>query len=284
MTSRLGKIIIVGLIILWLYSGALSTSVAQSSSSQRSASEQRAQQIWEQAVSAKGGRARLEAVQNLLISVSGEYATAAGKQNSLRTETLFVFPNKIWRWMDYRPDVFGLTVESYNFDTGVKYVVNSDRSPAVAHAIGSSESVTDHSYGVLSYLLETRWLRPNLLSVTSQSIDSHMVDIVHTVLRSQIPGFMDQSRYIDFAFDRHSHLPLRVTYSHEQNEKEVVDLVENFSDYQEINGIKFPRKAEVSGSVESISIKVNEEYNRDLFESPPSVAAGVEAWRPKKTN
>jgi hypothetical protein len=186
--------------------------------------------------------------------------------------------------MDYRPDVFGLTVESYNFDTGVKYVINSDQSSAVAHGIAASESVTDHSYGVLSYLLETKWLHPNVLSASSQSIDSRMVDIVHTVLRTQIPGFTDQRRYIDFAFDRHSHLPIRVTYFHKQDEKEVVDLVENFSEYHEINGIKFPRKAEISGTVEEIRIKVNEEYNQDLFQTPPSVAAGLGAWRPKKTN
>jgi|SRR6516225_386107 hypothetical protein len=73
------RVIVVSVITISLYSAALSAS-AQSRRTQQSVSEQRAQQIWEQAVSAKGGRDRLNAVENLVISTSGEYARAAGKK------------------------------------------------------------------------------------------------------------------------------------------------------------------------------------------------------------
>ncbi len=67
-----------------------------------------AQKIWEQAIVAKGGRKRLEGVENVVVSTFGTYKLSTGRSNKVRTEALFVFPNKTWAWVDTRPDKFGV--------------------------------------------------------------------------------------------------------------------------------------------------------------------------------
>src|SRR5258706_5412523 len=238
-----------------------------------------ARRIWEQSVSAKGGRERLQSVQNVAISTIGNYTNGSGKSNTVRTEAFFAFPNKIWRWMDYRPDVLGLTVETYNFDTGVKYIINSDNHPPIPQAVRPTEKSTGHSHGLLSYFLETKWLKPELVSASTGRMGRRTVDVVHTMVRDDVEGFAPETTYIDFAFDHGTHLPIRVSYYHTREGKEVFDLVENLSEYMEVKGIKVPRRREIDGSVEKIDVQINVEYNKDLFERPPSVAAGTGAWR-----
>jgi hypothetical protein len=238
-----------------------------------------ARRIWEQAVAAKGGRDRLHAVQNLVISTGGNYTRGSGETNTVRTEAFFVLPNKIWRWMDYRPDVLGLTVETYNFDSGVNYIITSDDPPPIPQAVRPSETSISHTHGLLTYLLETRWLKPELISASTERIGQRMVEVVHTTLRDEIDGFVPENKYIDFAFDRETHLPIRVSYFHKRGDTKVLDVAENLSDYTEVNGIKVPQKGEVDGSVEKIRIQINVPYNADIFTKPPSVAAGPEAWK-----
>ena len=73
-----------------------------------------AERIWEQAIEAKGGRERLYAVRNAVVSSKGIYRTSRGKDNKIRQEEFYVFPDMFWAWSDYRPDVFGLRVEMVN--------------------------------------------------------------------------------------------------------------------------------------------------------------------------
>jgi len=252
---------------------------AVSNGGRQESTQQEVRRIWEQAIAAKGGRERLQAVQNLVISKVGNYPTSSGKTNTVRTEAFFVFPNKIWMWMDYRPDVLGLTVETYNFDSRVNYIITSDDPPPIPQAIRPSETSKSHTHGLLSYLLETKWLKPELVSAKTERIRRRTVDVVRTTLRDDVEGFSPENKYIDFAFDRETHLLIRVSYYHKRGYEEVLDVAENLSDYTEVNGIKVPQKSEVGGSIEKISIQINVPYNEDIFTKPPSVAAGPEAWK-----
>lgn len=280
MTLRLASI--GGLIMLLCSSHAGTASKvtrAVNNVGRQESTQQEARRIWEQAIAAKGGRARLHAVQNLVISTVGNYTTGSGKTNTVRTEAFFVFPNKIWRWMDYRPDVLGLTVETYNFDSGINYIITSDNPPPMPQAIRPSETSKSHTRGLLSYLLETKWLKPELVSARTERIGRRTVDVVRTTLRDDVEGFAPEDKCIDFAFDRETHLPIRVSYYHKRGDEEVLDVAENLSDYTEVNGIRVPQKGEVDGSVEKISIQINVPYNEDIFTKPPSIAAGPEAWK-----
>jgi hypothetical protein len=231
---------------------------------------QEARRIWEQAIAAKGGRERLHAVQNLVISTVGNYATSSGKTNTVRTEAFFVFPNKIWIWSDYRPDVLGLTVEMLNFDSNTRYFINSDNPPPMPLSIPNNEKSEARIYGLLSYLPETEWLKPILVRASTSKIGRHSVDVVQTTVGD---------KRVDFAFDRETHLPIRVSYYHARGDKYVLDVAENLSDYTKVNGIKVPQRREVDGSVDRISIQINVPYNEDIFTKPPSIAAGPEAWK-----
>ena len=75
----------------------------------------RAQEIWEEAIRAKGGREKLEAVRNIFISSRSKYWHGL-KRHEVFTQSLHVFPGKMWLWQDYGSDVFGLNVYVYNFD------------------------------------------------------------------------------------------------------------------------------------------------------------------------
>lgn len=233
---------------------------------------QEARRIWEQAIAAKGGRERLYAVKNLVISTSGEYRASSPKTNVLKTEALFVFPNKIWRWSDYRPEVFGLRIEMYNYDANKYYLATPGSTQSPPSQILSKENSTDQTYGLLSYLMETKWLKPTPISASKARVGHQSADVVQTSLGD---------KRIDFAIDKQTHLPIRVSYYHTLDGKEVLDIIENLSDYTEVNGIKIPRKRKVDNMVDSLNILFNVEYNEDIFTKPPLIEAGAEAWRSK---
>lgn len=283
MTLRLAGI---GVLIMLLFSqhvGSASKAIrAINRVKPQESTQQEASRIWEQAIAAKGGRERLCAVQNLVISTVGNYTTSSGKANTVRTEALFVFPNKGWSWVDFRPDVFGLTVEMFNFDSNTHYLINSDNPPPARQTIPPTETSTSQTHGLLAYLLETKWVKPELLSAKTDRFGLHTVDVVRTMLRDNVEGFVPENKYIDFAFDRQTHLPIRVSYYHKRGDEEVLDVAENLSDYTEVSGIKVPQKSGVDGRVDKIRIQINVKYNEEIFTNPPSVAAGPEAWRPKK--
>lgn len=54
----------------------------------------KALELWEQAISAKGGRELLHSVHNLAVSSEAAYLTKTRKRNQVRREYLFVLPNK----------------------------------------------------------------------------------------------------------------------------------------------------------------------------------------------
>jgi hypothetical protein len=131
MTFRLVSAIAIALLVYPHYLAA--TSIIDSGTGQmQNDKKQEAQRLWELAIAAKGGRERLYDVRNMVFSSRGEYLTHLGKRNPARHDELVVFPNKIWFWDDLRPDVFGLTVGMYNYDTNMCYFIGPDNpnSPA----------------------------------------------------------------------------------------------------------------------------------------------------------
>src|SRR5689334_13534117 len=118
-----------------------------------------AERVWEQAMVAKGGRARLYAVRNMVISTRKD-AVGLVEKHPVRREELLVFPNKYWFWDDYRPDVFGLRVSMYNYDTRMFYVVSDGEPYHTAEPIKGKEKNNALRNDQLSFLLETKLLKP----------------------------------------------------------------------------------------------------------------------------
>ena len=81
---------------------------------------------------------------------------------------------------------------------------------------------------------------------------------------------------MSFALDRKSHLPRQVIYHTLTFGKEYVGAVP-LSDYVALNGIQMPGKVRRDRMI----YQFNVDYNQQVFEQPPSRAAGIDAWKNK---
>lgn len=234
--------------------------------------QKEAERLWEQAIAAKGGRDRLYAVRNMVISTKKETSSLFNK-NRVRREELLVFPNKYWFWDDNRPSVFGLVVSMYNYDSNMSYVISEGEPYHQAEPIKNAQKNKAIRNDQLSFLLETKWLKPILVNASAGRVGLRSVNIVETVV--------DGER-VDFAFDRKTHLPVRVSYYDIVNGKTYVNI-QSFSDYADVGGIKVPMTEQYTdGSKYKASFQFNVEYNEDIFVKPPPLEAGPQAWRPKR--
>jgi hypothetical protein len=244
--------------------------------------QKEATRLWEQAISAKGGRERLYSIQNMLtvhrgdykrqtFSLPAKYATPSTR-NQVRSASLDVFPNKFWDCEDYRPDVFGIIMHMYNYDTGMKYVLTLGEPNHPLEPIEPKEKRESKTYGLVAYLLETTWLKPIPIRVSTAKIGLRQVDIVQTILNGQ---------RVDFALDRQTHLPAQVHFYSSFQDKNYV-TTEILSDYAEVNGINVPLTTVMDdGTKYMATIQFNVEYNPEIFVKLPRFDLGLEAWRPK---
>lgn len=237
---------------------------------ERAQPQEEANRIWERAIAAKGGRERLHSINNVVISSDSEYRTSALRKNKIRQEELYVLPHKSWSWSDLRPDVFGLRVTMYNFDTNMKYVISEGEPLHQPEPIPVAERDRAEMRGLLADLLETKWLKPVLVGVSKGRIRFRPVDILETKVNA---------RRVDFALDQKTHLPVRVSYHNVINGKTYITTVD-LSDYVQVNGIMVPEKVKYGDGTEyKQTYRFNVEYNREIFIKPPPLAAGPEAWK-----
>lgn len=230
-----------------------------------------AEGLWEQAIAAKGGREALHGVRTLVISARGEYASRRLKKNQLRQEVLYVLPDKFWSWSDYRPDVFGLRVQMYNYETSTKYTISEGEPNRQLEPINEMDRKTrDILWALLPYLPETKWLKPELVGVKVGMVGIQTVDIVETNVKG---------KRVDFAFDRKTHLPIRVSYYRTIKNKTYVTPID-LADYVEVGGIKLPQRLRYEDSTrDKQSYQLNVEYKEDIFTKPTRIEAGPEAWK-----
>jgi hypothetical protein len=232
--------------------------------------QQDAERLWEQTIVAKGGRERLHAVRNMVVSSGGKYGSRRLGKNQVRSESLYVLPNKYWNWIDYRPDVFGLRISMYNYDTGKKYIISDGEANHPVERIERNEDRESRIIGLLSYLLELRGLTPRPLEVGTVRIGSRQVNVVQTSVNG---------KRVDFALDQETHLPVRVSF-HDVIKGKTYITSTDLSDYVEVSGIKVPRKVKYEdGTVYEQSYQFNVKFNEDIFIKPPDIKAGPEAWR-----
>ncbi len=262
---------------LWLV-GTISGTVAgrvfvpQATNRQETARHQ-AEELWEQAIAAKGGRERLHKVRNMLISSHTEYRRGLFglRRGRTRTEQLYVFPNKYWYWDDLRPGVLGLAVSMYNGDTEASWLTYPDdrRSPRKL-SLDVTQEMSVLIRAQLFDLMETKWVRPKPIKVRTAQLGGKRVDVVQAVIDEYL---------VDFYLDRETHLPLKVTRFGESPMGPNTELSSALlSEYADVDGIQMPHK------IEDIPqrYRFNVDYDEALFEVPPTVEAGPEAWRPKK--
>jgi hypothetical protein len=210
----------------------------------------------------------------MVFSSRGEYLTHLGKRNPARHDELVVFPNKIWFWDDLRPDVFGLTVGMYNYDTNMCYFIGPDNpnSPAKPIIRGSrrNESLRNAQ---LFYLMETRWIKPVLVKA---AIGDDEPGRVEDTIETSVDG-----ERVEVVLDRKTRLPIRIkTYSTYSNKTFVHEW--KLSDYTNINGIMIPQRVGEDTNPDKTDVQINVDYNENIFVAPTRIEAEPKAWIPKK--
>lgn len=238
--------------------------------------EQEAQKLWEQAITAKGGRGKLRSVKNMVISSRAEYTTHQGKRNSIKQEELLAFPDKIWRWEDMRPDLFGLSVEMHNYEAKTAYVLTPDVPKEELRHLTDKYKWEDSTLlnTQVLYFMETSWVKPVPIAALRGEVKKQKVDIVQT----QVNG-----KRVDFALDPVTHLPVRCIFYGMLNGTLSPIVVTDLADYVEVNGIKVPQKlTPENGPAYSSQIQINVDYNEGIFVRPTSIEAGPEAWKVAK--
>jgi hypothetical protein len=282
------KCILLPLTCISLFAPQSIIALASRTAPQENQSRQEAERLWEQAIVAKGGRERLQAIRNVVISTGGSYTPLRFKikpggevtsrsmnRSGISREELYVFPSKFWLWDDYRPAVFGLWVKRYNFETKMKQVITDGEPNHPPEAISDDElaSRKELPFSQLIYLLESKWITPKPLKVNPERIGLQVFDVVQTEI---------EGRRVDFAMDRKTHLPVRIT-TYDEFRGKVYPNVLRLSEYAAIDGIKVPLTLEMSdGHKEKSIVKFNVEYNEEIFTKPLSIEAGPEAWMKSK--
>ena len=174
---QMTRIILAMIFILAAFSGTSFTATKEGLSNSKNSLE-RAKELWEAAITAKGGRDRLYAVNSLAISED------INKNNRL-SSSLYVFPDKYWDWSDKRPYKFGLQVLVENHELGVGYFVVGHEPDNPSKIKLSPEHRSKFDDVQLTLLLESKWFKPELLGASKNRIGPKQVV---RVLRAQFSG------------------------------------------------------------------------------------------------
>lgn len=236
-----------------------------------------AELLWAQVIAAKGGRERLYAVKNMVLSSRINYRKNLFIPVELHFEELYEFPAKHWMWADERESgVFGITVEMVNLERKLSYLSypNDPASPRKLEIYPrDSEPIFEAQ---LVYLTESQWLKPIPVSKRIERIGLQRFDVVQTLVNG---------KRFDFFLDRKRHLPVRVVehYSSEVDPRGEWGFI--LGDYVNVKGIEMPQsviKFEPLRRVKyEVKQQVNVEFNKEIFERPPSIEAGPGAWKIK---
>lgn len=160
----------------------------------------------------------------------------------------------------------------YDYESSVKYLIG-DGDPN--HQLEPIDEVDrkngDVLWALLPYLSETKWLKPVLVGARAGTVGQQTVDIVETDVKG---------KRVDFAFDRKTHLPIRVSYYRTVKNKTYVTAID-LTDYVDVSGIKLPQtvRYEEDGTQYKKSYQLNVEYKEGIFTRPTHIEAGPEAWK-----
>ena len=245
------------------------------------AEETAAAALWERMIEAKGGRDRLHGVETLVETIRQHLVLPSPKFKN--GDQLYVqamaFPDRIWRWDDERPTVFGMSIWATNLATGFHYLVypgNDVRKST--QLLGETVRLEDTQILLFN---ETRWVRPRPVRIrTDRDIPRGV-----TVLETQWAGH----RW-DFWIGRKDYLPLRIL-KFEPSDRDPLRIIVTYhdlEDYRAIDGIQVPHKSSwrISETKPSSFIPatfiLNPHLREDLFSTIPKSEDPSDAWKPRE--
>ncbi len=268
-------------------------------------SRQEAERLWEQAITAKGGRERLYAIRNFVVSSNSRFRFSPRPDvaERIREESLYVLPGKWWNFEDYRPGKMGYRINVLDFDLAIRWTTGPGRKIPQPPTQDLDKAVLeDFRYrfrqAQFLYLLETRWAKPTLVDARSDSIGPNKFDVVETVIakREMRRGVLERSSRrlqaevidderevrADVYLDRKTHLPVRIAIDVKAargSGKGEMDYVCRLDDYVDIGGIQMPQRVNCGDEENRTSYQFNVDYNESIFEHPPTQDMKPDAWR-----
>jgi hypothetical protein len=215
------------------------------------------QEIWEQAVQAKGGRDRLHGVRSLAVYMKPAEVNLAGPA----TNWLCVFPD---RYFEFQGRANG----------GARAIVvdgTADRAATDATGIPrNARHLTAYEHDRLAlnqlvFLLESAWLQPQ------------PVEVRHNVLVVQAAGRAYK------LFLNGAGLPERILSLPKPSEKPKTLYNYRLQRYREFQGVMLPSRVVWVGRLSEftwdVDYEIDARYNPKLFERMPDLANGPEPWR-----
>jgi len=219
---------------------------------------QEPQELWDQAVKAKGGSERLRAVHSLAIFLK----PAAQNFPGLATNWLCVFPDRYFEF-----DGAGVGGNQRAL------VVDGASDKAAADATGAprgTRPLTNQErerlvLNQLVFLLETAWMQPRPVEARGRVLT---VEASGRSYKLFLDGAGLPERIVSLAMPKEKHSPHS-------------DF--RLARYVDFQGVMLPRRvtatASVSESVWDADYEVGAKYNPKLFERMPDLANGPEPWR-----
>lgn len=250
---------------------------------------EKAKELWEKVIEAKGGRENLYAVKTLAVSTKSYSPSDREEFRENNFEEFYILPDKFWWWMDGNAG-FSLEIRQYDFSSGMGYEIhegsqlstNRRLSVSVSNA-NMSELKSDKRFNFIKqkfeekqilYLMETSWLKPQVEEVSTIKKGSKKVEIIKVSYGKQ---------KFEFSIDSETYLPSKVEIkTWIKSTKSFYEDALFLEDYVEINGVKFPQVIRRGKKIETkTSYQVNVKYDENLFNTLPTFKYGSEGWKPK---
>ncbi|MGB7217315.1 MAG: hypothetical protein WBD07_00780 [Vicinamibacterales bacterium] len=246
------------------------------------AQERDAKTLWEQAIQAKGGRARLEGVRNLVVTSRTESVLVTSRTTVERTperdwfrQWLYVFPGRRWQLIDFRPGRPSFSLMAFDLDRHSWW--NQSGGPLRWTEGQANVFRYEMLKGQFLYLLESAFLKPALRRARTDKVGATLMDIVETE--------MPMGVRVEYDLDPESHLPLRVVVVTPWEPSSTYAL----NQYVDVDGLRMPTTVNFEGARERnvVSYRINVGYDEKMFAETPRTAAAAsalalpEAWEPK---
>lgn len=271
------------------------------------ASRLQAERLWEQAIAAKGGRERLYAIRNFVVSSKSRFRLSPRPDVAvgIAEASLYILPGKWWNFVDYRPGKMGYSINVLDFDRAIWWTASPGKKvPLLSRPDLDKALIEGFRYrfrqAQFLYLLETKWTKPTLVGARTDSIGLNQYDVVETVIAERemrrlvkegstkqlkVEVIDDESEVrSDFYLDRKTHLPMRIVIDSRAargSGKGAMDDICSLGDYAEVDGIQMPGKVNCGDKENRTSYQFNVDYNERIFERPPTPDMKTDAWRVK---
>lgn len=236
-----------------------------------SAEEPKAQarQLWEAAITAKGGCKRLRSISSLFVK-----ADIGGGD---RVYTLYVFPDYKFEY-SYWAQRERTDILVYNAMRNITWwQLNGEAAKPLKSDNGD---VYSNILPQIMYLLMSKDMEATPVGNRKERIGLKRVDVVET----DVNGWR-----VDYYLDPDTHLPIKLAFpgGPEARAKGEMNHLITLEDYVDVAGVMMPRQAihsftfNLPKRTDRLTFEINPKYDQSIFEQPPTPKMGPEAWRLK---